>query len=277
MRIAISNLAWDVSNDESIVTLLNRYAIDAIDIALGKYFPDIRNATTAEILKVREWWAMRGVAIIGLQSLLFGTTGLNVFGSQTSQNMMLEHLGEVCRIGALLGATRLVFGSPKNRDRSGISDDDALGNAVDFFRRVGDKAFSEGVVVCLEPNPSCYGSNFMMNSVETARIVTAIAHQAIRMQLDTGAMSINDENPEAVIKNYASLIGHVHASEQDLVVLGDGTTDHAMIAALLQAYLPEQIVSIEMLQPKNEPYHDAIERALNFAIGYYGECNYRRE
>ena len=35
---------------------------------------------------------------------------------------MLEHLRAVCRIGAGLGATRLVFGSPKNRDRSGLSD-----------------------------------------------------------------------------------------------------------------------------------------------------------
>jgi hypothetical protein len=52
-----------------------------------------------------------------MQALLFGTTGLNVFGDNKSQEAMLEHLRAVCRIGAGLGATKLVFGSPKNRDR----------------------------------------------------------------------------------------------------------------------------------------------------------------
>jgi D-psicose/D-tagatose/L-ribulose 3-epimerase len=36
MRIAISNIAWDVSEDEQVATLINKYGIDAIDVAPGK-------------------------------------------------------------------------------------------------------------------------------------------------------------------------------------------------------------------------------------------------
>lgn len=271
MRIAISNIAWDFSEDEQIVTLLNRYKVDAIDVAPGKYFPDPKQANSTEIARVREWWHTRGIEITGMQALLFGTTGLNMFGSRDSQNAMLEHLEAVCRVGAGLGASKLVFGSPKNRDCSGLSAEEAHSIAVDFFRQLGDIANKHNVVICLEPNPSCYGANFMTTSAETAAIVMAVAHPSIRMQLDTGALAINGEEPEQIIKKYAELVGHVHASEPNLVTLGDGGADHAAVGMQLHKRLPDQVVTIEMLPARNESNSDAIERALGVAIR-----NYRR-
>lgn len=269
MRVAISNLAWDVSDDEKIVSLLNTYGIDAIDIAPGKYFPDFKTASVSEISLVRDWWADRGIAITGMQALLFGTSGLNMFGSDDVQAVMLGHFNDICRIGAGLGATKLVFGSPKNRDRSALSDEQTQNIAVTFLRRLGDIADRHGVMICLEPNPPCYGANFMTNSAETAKIVTDVSHPAIRMQLDTGAMTINGEDPCQIVNEYGALIGHVHASEPDLVVLGDGRTNHDSVAAGLRRYLPDQIVSVEMLPAKNEPKIVAIERALGVAISHY--------
>ena len=269
MRLAISNIAWNVAEDEAIVTLLHRFGVDAIDIAPGKYFPQPAQATEQDMLRVRSWWSQRGIEITGMQALLFGTTGLNVFGASAVQGAMLQHLAAVCRIGAGLGATRLVFGSPKNRDRSGLSDLQAMEMAVPFFRRLGDIAQSHGVVICLEPNPACYGANFMTTSAETAQVVKRIAHPAIRMQLDTGALTINGEDPGAVLQDCATLIGHVHASEPDLLPLGDGGTDHAKVLAALQQHLPNHLVSIEMLATLNEPHLVAIERALTVAIHHY--------
>jgi len=269
MRIAISNIAWDVAEDEAVAALLNKHEINEIDVAPGKYFQDPKIASAADITRVRDWWHQRGITFAGMQALLFGTTGLNLFGSNETQAAMLSHLAAVCRIGAGLGAIKLVFGSPKNRDRSALADDVAREIAIAFFRRLGDIASQHGVVVCLEPNPTCYGANFMTNSAETASIVSAVAHPAIRMQLDTGALTINGEDARQVIKEYAALIGHVHASEPDLVTLGDGGTDHAAVAEVLRAYLPEQVVTIEMLPAKNESNLAAMERALIAAIRHY--------
>lgn len=269
MRLAISNIAWDVSEDEFIGQLLQRYGIDAIDVAPGKYFPDPSNASDEDITRVRAWWAERSVEISGMQALLFGTTGLNVFGPAEIQDGMLKHLAAVCRIGAGLGATRVVFGSPKNRDRSGLSDQEAMDIAVPFFTRLGDIAESYGVLICLEPNPPCYGANFMRTTAETALVVEQVAHRAIRMQLDTGALSINSEDTAAVVKNFARLVGHVHASEPNLLPLGDGGTDHGVVYEALAQHLPEHLVTIEMLATKNEPHLVSIERALNVAIRNY--------
>lgn len=269
MRLAISNIAWDISEDEAIARLLQRFGVDAIDVAPGKYFPEPAKATDEDIARVKSWWAERGIEITGMQALLFGTTGLNVFGPLEVQEAMLRHLTAVCRIGAGLGAARLVFGSPKNRDRTGLSDGEVTDVVIPFFRRLGDIAQSYGVVICLEPNPTCYGANFMTTSADTVRVVKQIAHPFIRMQLDTGALTINGEAPGAVLQGCASLIGHVHASEPDLLPLGDGGTNHAKVFEALVQHLPNHVVSIEMLATKTEPHEVSIERALNVATRDY--------
>ena len=273
MRLAISNIAWETTEDEVIAELLARFAVDAIDIAPGKYFPEPAKATDAEIAQVKDWWAQRGIALTGMQALLFGTTGLNVFGSEQSQAALLQHLAGVCRIGAGLGAARIVFGSPKNRDRSGLTDQQALDAAVLFFRKLGDIAQACGVTICLEPNPTCYGANFMTTSAETAVVVRAIDHPAIRMQLDTGALAINGEDPFTVLEDCAELIGHIHASEPDLLPLGDGGTDHEKMARAVAHYLPGHVVTIEMVATKTEPNAQSIERALQVARQHYRTCD----
>lgn len=271
MRIAASNIAWDTSEDAEVARLLRRYGVTAIDIAPGKYFPVPSQADDVAIRRVRSWWAAQEIDITGMQALLFGTSGLNVFGSEESRAELTSHLASVCRIAAGVGATRLVFGSPKNRDRGGLSDQAALEQSVIFFRKLGEIASAHGVLFCLEPNPPCYGSNFMRDSAETAGVVEAIGHPAIRMQLDTGALTINGETPGDVLPRYGSLIGHVHASEPELVPLGDGACDHHSIASVIREFLPAQIVSIEMVATKQESHIHSLERALKVAVRHYGE------
>jgi sugar phosphate isomerase/epimerase len=89
------------------------------------------------------------------------------------------------------------------------------------------------------------------------------------MQLDAGALNINGEDPAAVLQDCANLIGHVHASEPDLLPLGDGGTDHDKVFAALAQHLPNHVVTIEMLATKNEQHLVSIERALNVAIQHY--------
>lgn len=269
MRLSISNIAWQPEEDQRIATLLEQHQIDAIDIAPGKYFSSPELATKAEIMAVKQWWHERGISIIGMQSLLFGTTGLNVFGDKASRSGLLTRLQAIFRIAGILGATRLVFGSPRNRDRHSLSDQEATDSAIQFFQQAANYAADEGALLCLEPNPVCYGANFMTNSQETALVVKAVNHPALRMQLDTGAITINQEDVAQVLNSYAALIGHVHASEPQLVPLGDNGTDHGKMASALAQSLPKAIVTIEMLATETEPALQSISRALHVAIQAY--------
>lgn len=269
MRLAISNLAWDVDEDLDVVMLLQKFGINAIDIVPGKYFPDPVNVKNSDIKYVKQWWADQGIEIAGMQSLLFNTSGLNIFGNSESRNEVLEYLKAVFRVGAGLGVTKLVFGSPKNRDRSGLNNEDTLKQAVSFFRQIGHIAQDYGVIFCLEPNPTRYGANFMTTSEDTAQIVQAVDHESIKMQFDSGSISINKESAEAVLMSYANIIGHIHLSEPDLLPLGDGGADHQVIYQALQKYLPRHLASIEMFATKYEPHLQSIERALTNAVALY--------
>ena len=272
MRLSISNIAWDPQDDEAIAKLLQSLGIANIDIAPGKYFKNFQTTTTAEILQVKKWWKDRGIDIVGMQALLFGTEGLNLFSSTADK--MREHLQEVMRIAGELGATKLVFGSPKNRDRSGLTDIETQQKADDFFSRLGGYAKSKGVVFCLETNPTAYQCNFMTTMNETAEVVNRINHPNIRLQLDTGALLMNQES-EMLIPKYASIIGHIHLSEPQLKPLGSMNSDHAKLADQFKVFAKEKIATIEMVKPTEtlEPLKQ-IEKSLRWALENYGQKGY---
>jgi sugar phosphate isomerase/epimerase len=89
------------------------------------------------------------------------------------------------------------------------------------------------------------------------------------MQFDSGAIAQNGEDPATVLQNSAALIGHVHASEPQLLPLGDGGTDHGAMHRALMTHLPDHIVTIEMVATAQEPHLVAIERALQVATMSY--------
>ena len=272
--ISISNIAWDVAKDDDVAKVLNDYAVPYIDIAPSKYFDASNHTEEKQILDVKHYWNNKGIEPIGMQALLFGTTGfgttgLNIFGSSTTQNLLLQHLTHICRIGNTLGAKKLVFGSPKNRDRSHLDDNQTLKIAVDFFRHLGIIAQSYGVVICLEPNPECYQANFMTNSIDTANIVREVNHAHIRMQLDIGAMNINNEPPIKIIESVAPIIHHIHISEPQLAPLNKDNHFHKKAAEAIQTYLPNMPMTIEMLTTNSDSSIKQIRHSIEMVQKIY--------
>jgi len=272
MRLSVSNIAWEVAQDGLIADLLVRNGIPAIDVAPTKYFKDPEVASDKEVLAVRRWWEHRGIVVSGFQSLLFNKPSLNLFGSQDVRRAMINYLGVIIRIAATMGADNLVFGSPRNRDRSGINDRDADDIASEFFYQVGELAVSNSVKVCIEPNPSVYGCNFLTNSNQAGDFVRKLSHPGIGMQLDTGALAINGDSVESILGQFADLVPYAHASEPELAVLGSGTADHEAAGRALNEYLPDITIAIEM---KASSISSNIEN-LNDAI-LVADMHYRTE
>lgn len=275
MRLALTNLAWHPDDDAAIAALLQEHGIDAIDIAPTKWFPDIRNTRAEEIRQRRLWWADQGIAITGMQSLLYGTTGLNMFGDAATQQRMLDHLRAVCDIGAGLGATRLVFGSPANRQRNGLDEDHAQQIALEFFRRLGDIAQAAGVCICLEAVATHYRCDFMNTTASSIALARALDHPAISITLDTANLQMNGESIDSVLPAHAGLVGHIHASEKDLVPLGEGDVPHAALAAAMRQHLPaDQLVCVEILPGSAEPQFIGIRKSLSVARCYHARIHH---
>lgn len=269
MEVSISNIAWDPTQDKAVAALLHQYDVNYIDIAPSKYFPQINLATEKDILSVKQFWKKQGIALLGMQSLLFGTKNLNIFAEKEIQEAMLKHLKNVCHIANLLGVEKLVFGSPKNRDRNGLTDQEAEEKAYEFFNKLGNIALAENVIICLEPNPICYGANFMTTSEETWQMVKKINHKSIKMQLDTGAISINEEDILQLLSFAKNEIGHIHLSEPQLVPVGTAKTDHYLFSRAIKKEIQGAKVAIEMLTSSPDLALQEIKTTLEFVTEIY--------
>ncbi len=246
LQLSISNLAWDPQDNEEIAQFLNRHEIHWIDLAPGKFLKGAALTDQAAIARERAWWRERGFSFAGMQSLLFGTSELNVFGDSQVQTRLLKHLEQICVLAAELELKPLVFGSPRNRDRSGLSDAQAQDMALEFFDRLGELARQHGVIICLEPNAPQYGTNFLVTTAEAVAFVQTLNHPAVKVQIDTGTIWANHEAPEQLT---AALLwaGHIHLSEPGLKPLGaqQTGTDYATVAAQLKDWT--RPITIEML------------------------------
>ena len=138
-----------------------------------------------------------------------------------------------------------------------------------FFRDLGGLANDYGVDVCLEPNPEIYGANFMTNIADTVAIVGLVGHERIRLQLDMGAIILNNENLEEILSESSNLVGHIHLSEPQLRPLNiNSEIDHRAASKLLNVYFPDSVATIEMLTFGGLEL-DNIKAALSIATKYY--------
>lgn len=266
MKISVSNIAWDIKYDEEVAKILKKNKIHQIDIAPSKYFSELKNIPNYQIKKIKDFWRSNEIKIIGMQSLLYNKDKFNIFGSKKIRMDMLQYLKIVANLGAKIGAKKLVFGSPKNRDIKHLKTNEAEDLAVDFFYRLGSIAKEEGVYFCLEPNPKIYNCNFMTNFDETLKIVKKVGSKNIKIQIDTGELIINQIKVDQLKKN-KKFVGHIHLSEPYLMPLHDQKS-HKKIGFEIKNMFNKNFITIEMLAKRN--FLINLSNSIKFAKKHYG-------
>ena len=271
--LGISNLAWTREHDAAVAERLIDASVHSIDVAPGRYLERPPQWTRDEAEAVRRFWSDRGIAIHGMQALFHGSQGLALFGDDDARSALLHHLDGVLGYGAALGATRAVFGSPALRRRGALAPERAQTIAVDAFLRAGDLAASHGIVLCIEPNPSIYGCDFLTDHAGTADFVRACAHPNVRMQFDLGALIANGEDIDVGWVDWGGLVAHAHLSEPHLPTFGTGTTPvdrHRSLGSVLSKRWNVLIPTLEMLPPADggDPV-EAVAAAIRVAREHY--------
>jgi sugar phosphate isomerase/epimerase len=272
VNLAVSNIAWDPSQDDEIAELLRREGVGGVEIAPTKWRERPLDASSADAVSYRRAWEDRGLPIVSIQSLLFGRPDLQLFGDVGSRADMLDYLRRIIEMSAWLGARSLVFGSPKNRLRGSLPMADALEIAAGFFRVIGEHARDHGVIFCIEANPPAYGCDFITTTQEAVDLCLVVNHPAIRLNADLGGITMSNEDVRPTLRSAASFVGHFHASEPNLAELG-AAADHGAAAEALEAIGYSGWVSIEM-RPAGGADDDkniaAVGRAVRRAKEAYG-------
>ena len=185
-----------------------------------------------------------------------------------------------------------MFGSPANRNRAGLTDAEAWARALEFFGRLAEVAADAGVTICLEGVHPHYGANFMTDTASSLRMARALNHPSVGIVLDTAVVQLNGEDIEVLLAEGAAWVRHIHASEKDLVPLGQPAgarqpgvqsgvqsgvppghlpeaVDHATMAAAIRRWVPDRVVCVEILARGNDLHFANIEQSLAFARRHY--------
>lgn len=268
MNLSISNIAWNPKEDESVVGLLNKLGIKGLEIAPTKIWPNPLDTSRVEVEKVKEQWAIKGIELIAMQSLLFGQNQLNLF-SKDSREEMFIYLSGIIELAGQLGVKSLVFGSPKNRFAGEMSKKEQFEIAIPFFYDLGNEATKNNVVFCIEPNPVQYNCDFVTNTKDAVSLIREVGNPGFKLHLDSGALFLNEENILISIEEGIPFLNHFHISEPYLNLIGSNATPHAEVAHALKTLGYSNWVSIEMKDNLLSNNLESVERALSYAMTIY--------
>lgn len=269
MRLAISNIAWRADEEPQVARLLTAMGVDAVELAPGRAVADPANATEAQAVARRDWWAAQGVQVVALQALLFGQTGLALFEADAARHAMARHLHKILQLAAWLGARRLVFGSPGQRKRGAMPHEQAMEIATAFFRDLGQRAADLGVQLCIEPNPPHYGCDFVTTSVQGRELVQRVDSPGFGLHLDAAGIALAGEDPSQAVRGAGvESIRHFHLSAPDLGHVDRSCgIDYARLLGTLRDLGYPGYVSIEMRQREGTANLPFVAESLGFIAG----------
>ena len=270
MKMAVSNLAWDPADDDAVAGLMRSLGVTGLEIAPTRIWDSPLSSTPGQRAQYRGRWADLGITIVSLQALLFGRPDLTVFDSVSARSSTLDYLRAMIELAADVGASRLVFGSPRNRARGTMAKDKADEIAIPFFRTVGDFAIQAGCVFCVEPNPPQYDCDWITTVEEGRRFVKDVSHNGIGLNADSGGITLAGEDPAAVISEAAAEIAHFHISEPQLAPIGDGGVAHPTFAGALSTAGYAGWTSVEMRPPPVVGRLGVLAKSFGLAADYYG-------
>lgn len=245
LQLAVSNIAWDTTSEPDVFKALRQAKVTGIEVAPTKIWPDWVGASAKSARELRHSIESESFSIPALQAILFGKPDLQLFGARDVVERLKSHIGQVCEIASELGAHKLVFGSPKNRDPGDLSEADAWRYAIDTMRSIGDICAEHSVILCVEANPAAYGCKFVTNFRDAARFVSEIASPSVGLHFDTGCMIMAGDDATQISADLSG-ISYVHISQPNLETFASPHPSHQALSGELARTPYDSWISIEM-------------------------------
>lgn len=241
MKLSISNIGWDVSNDAPVYGLMKKYEYSGLEIAPTRIFPD----SPYEYLKDAKEWAeelkkKEGFIVTSMQSIWFGRQE-KIFGTAEERQILVDYTKKAIDFAEIIGCANLVFGCPRNRN---IPKEVDQSIALEFFKELGDYAAGHNTVIGMEANPPIYNTNYINDTKAAFELIKQVDSIGFKLNLDVGTMIQNDESVEELVR-YVYLINHVHISEPGLKMI-EHRELHIKLKELLIKEKYQGYVSVEM-------------------------------
>lgn len=242
MKLSVSNIGWNQSNNEEILEYLKEKEFNGIEIAPTILIKENPYDKIEEAKKlVKEIKEKYGLEISSMQSIWYGKQG-NIFNKEEAK-LFIEYTKKAIDFASAINCKNLVFGCPKNRN---IPDDKTEDDITYFFKELGEYAKERGTVLSIEPNPTIYGTNFINYTKQAFEFVKKIDSQGVKVNIDFGTIIENKEDLNVIFENI-DLVNHIHISEPNLVKIKQ-REEHVELFEFLKNIDYNKYVSIEMKQ-----------------------------
>lgn len=259
MKLSISNIAWDKTNDEEMYEYLSSSKFDGLEIAPTRI---IEENPYFNIDKIKQFAQMLNkqynLKISSMQSIWYGKKE-NIFKNEKEREELINYTKKAIDFASAINCKNLVFGCPKNRIIGDVQKDYNV--ALDFFNKIGNYANSKGVIFAIEPNPVIYNTNFITTTPEAIELVKKLNNPGIKINLDIGTMIENNEDIN-ILKDNISLINHIHISEPNLEFIKKRKLHNDLIE-LLKENDYKGYISIEM---KNQNNIEQVKNIIDYVI-----------
>lgn len=270
MNLAVSSIAWLPEEETQVAEKLRDLGVRNVELAPTKIWDDPTKATVDEAQKVVAWWKEYGIEVVAFQSMLFARPDLKLFENEQNRAECLRYLKDFIVLAGRMGAKKMVFGSPKNRQRGDMSFEDAFAIAKDFFAEIAVTAAENNVVFCIEPNAPQYNCDFVTNAKEGAELVRAVNHPGFGLHLDAACMALAGDNLGLSIRESKDILEHFHISSPMLEQVEErNDVNHVAAAQALRDVNYDKLISIEMRPGDAGTNVERLEKAVKFVQSTY--------
>ena len=254
MNLCVSNIAWSGlgTNQSHQRDELVRNGISSVELAPALTWLNPDKVTSKQNGEVREFWGSQGIEINALQSLFFGRPDLQLFEDKGNRRAMFEYFAALANSAAEIGASVLVFGSPKNRIKGEMSKAEADLIALDFFGELSEEIDDLDVVIAIEPNPPIYFADYLVSAQEVIDFVKVLNRENIRMNFDLACSFLASEDPSDMLQKASEFVAHIHISEPNLGPISELRMPHEKFAQAIEQNrksLQGVTISMEMRDP----------------------------
>ncbi len=233
MRFALCNeslrhLRWD-----DACALIAQAGYEGVEIAPFTFAESVESLDADARRTIARVAHQHGLTIVGLHMLLWSPPGLHVAHPNPEiRQRTADYLVALVHFAEALGASVMVFGSPKQR--SSIPPHTPQQSAelwLETLQPALRACQNTGIHILLEPLPE---TDVVQRLEEAVALVRRSGHPNLGTMLDVKSALAETQNVPALIRAYAPFISHVHLNDSNLRAPGFGETDFAPILHTLQ-------------------------------------------
>jgi sugar phosphate isomerase/epimerase len=247
MKFAICNEIFQGWKIEDVFAYAAKLGYDAVEIAPFTLADSVTEIPAAERKRLRDAAARSGIEIAGIHWVLVKPEGLYINHPDPNiRDRTSNYFCELVEFCADLGGTRIVVGSPKQRNLlPNVSFEQARDWALDTFREAVARAEAREVTICFEPlGPG--ETNFINTAADALEFVRRLPSPHFQIILDVKAMCSEPKPIPQIIRESWPHFAHFHANDPNLKGPGFGQVDFKPIAAALKAVGYRGFVSVEV-------------------------------